>query len=778
MSFVKLPNDFFDTFTVFARPKRLFLSSSQSGIEGSVKVFKRASSIEKNSFSSFSETKFEESSPEFFLREVLKKSSQSFDVSNEVSSYLQSVNESAVDPKYDKSVEVIRFEPSFKFTSDSLRKNVIRNTILPHYKIAYPNIGWGFTNYLSLHFPDGVGPTSASIIYPNPVESGWPAYSPKKDFTVEFYVKPSYTGIEYRAGTVMHMSSCLAISIVSGSKKNYLSEADSFRVLLQLSHSADVNPSDIDVSSIPSQVQPLNFAYVSEDFKILRNHWHHVAISWSHLHNDSTGSFYVDGERAGSFFCDKNLIPFSASNDDRSIISIGNYFEGENKIIEGTHGFFNLDAVQDEGVTDAFNANLSDPLEPASYSFLNPFRGELHDIKIWDYRRTTDQISERMKDGNAIEEGLLFYVPPMFRKETLQRKVLQTPFHSFVTTTDDPFNVALSFGVGGHHINLENHVREFVRGFFPRLLHLTSSEIEYQSQDFKEANEYLYATGSTVRRNLTILPCDNGKFRPDFNILYSGSDSDFSAGGVMEKFVTDYGTQNLSFVNLSNLVATSSLFPGLVQENDILQDIMGSSPENPGVAPGSVLTIFQRTRDESSNAVTFFDSSNLFYGGMIDKGSLNITDRSVTGSNGNVSISLRDNENGGLYRADSLSAHATWSNVGFALYPEGISCITSPYLGELFGKDSFSIEMNGFQPVHVLEIQSIAPSWQINSSSSPNYKEIYLTDYVNDKTPGFVRISRVNYHDENLNIVARADLVQPINKRPGDKIMFRTKLDF
>jgi hypothetical protein len=112
------------------------------------------------------------------------------------------------------------------------------------------------------------------------------------------------------------------------------------------------------------------------------------------------------------------------------------------------------------------------------------------------------------------------------------------------------------------------------------------------------------------------------------------------------------------------------------------------------------------------------------------------------------------------------------------MYSEGISVITSPYLGEMFGKDEFFLDFRGNQPVHVLETQAIAPAWVLNSSSNPDWKSLYLTDYENDTQPGFSRITRINFHDENLNVVARTDMAKPINKRPGDRIMFRTKFDF
>ena len=190
------------------------------------------------------------------------------------------------------------------------------------------------------------------------------------------------------------------------------------------------------------------------------------------------------------------------------------------------------------------------------------------------------------------------------------------------------------------------------------------------------------------------------------------------------------------------------------------------------------MTIFQRTRDDSSNAVTFFDASNLFYGSRILPESYELIDPSLTGSQGTMQVKLKDNGRGFLYRADADTQHATWANVGFVMYPEGISVVTNPYFGELFGKDGFELNLRGMQHVNVLEIPVIAPAWQLNTSSNPDWKPLYLTDYANEEQTGFVRISRVNFHDENLNIVARTDLAQPVNKRTSDRIMVRAKIDF
>ena len=109
-------------------------------------------------------------------------------------------------------------------------------------------------------------------------------------------------------------------------------------------------------------------------------------------------------------------------------------------------------------------------------------------------------------------------------QESRKRDILQTPFFDITGSSEDPFNVALSFGVGGLEINLENYCREFVRKEYPRLLNMTSSRVDTAVyQEGMTSNDILYSSGSSIRRLYTILPCDNGKFTPNFSLLETGS---------------------------------------------------------------------------------------------------------------------------------------------------------------------------------------------------------------------------------------------------------------
>ena len=232
---------------------------------------------------------------------------------------------------------------------------------------------------------------------------------------------------------------------------------------------------------------------------------------------------------------------------------------------------------------------------------------------------------------------------------------------------------------------------------------------------------------------------------------------------------------------MTNLIPQDALYPGLIQDesidDSIMSEILGASPENPGVAPGSVLTIFQRTRDGSSNEVVFFDASNLFYGNKIEPNSYELFDSNVTGSGGKVKIRLKDDGHGALYRADAFTPHATWSNVGNIIYEEGISIVKSPVI-PYYGKEQYEVNMSGNQNIHVMEIHVPCDAGTINSSSNPQYQKLHASNFASEAESEFVYITGLNFHDENLNVVARTNLARPVLKRDSDKFVFRVKVDF
>jgi hypothetical protein len=204
---------------------------------------------------------------------------------------------------------------------------------------------------------------------------------------------------------------------------------------------------------------------------------------------------------------------------------------------------------------------------------------------------------------------------------------------------------------------------------------------------------------------------------------------------------------------------------------------MGATPEDPGVSPGNILTVLQRQHDPSSNEVVFFDISNMFYGDRIEPGTVILEDLAVSGSGGRMTFKLKDDKHGNLYRADSVLPHATWATVGNVLYEEGIIVIKTPHM-PFFGKDAFKIQFSGERSVYTLEVLIPAEQSLFNSSSNPAYQELAPSNYASETAEKFTYLTGLNLHDDNLNIIARAHLAQPIIKRDEDRIVVRLRMDF
>ena len=607
--------------------------------------------------------------------------------------YLEKVDDQSVSARKQKALDIIRFRPGPSFTSNTMRKLVVKDILMRHYRTSYPSAHWAYSNYNSLNFFTASSvPTSSVLLYPN-IEGGQfhegyvsGTYSLSGAFSFDFYVNPRYRPDEpdgpFKAGTLVHLSSSYALSLITGSSKDENGRPLGFRLQLQLSHSADVQPSLAKLGTYPNDL-----IFLSDDNALWWNRWHHVVVRWgTNLVNQGTGSFNVDGKERGLFIVPSGTITpklFSAATfANPDALCIGNYYEGQNQGVSAQAYFFANDPADREGLNQMIN-DVGGIDQPLNFKFTHPLNAEIHDLAIKRFFMSDADIQQSASHGpTSIDEWTAFYLPPFFVEDSPFRKfvgshggILQTPFFEVDGTTRAPFNVAMSFGVDGHYINIENYLRDFASNEFPRVFLLSASAIDYTTEA-REANDFLYDQPSVRARNLLILPCDDGLFLPSYELLASESNR--------SRMIGDDNVEELSYVHLDNLLSTSSLLFGTNFENvegtsaassqDFVNSSIGFTPEQPGTPPGRAfvghirrvnqaiasgtwvagvedgapLTIYQRTRDPSSNAVTFFDVSNLYYGMRILPGSLVINDPGLTGSNGKVNITLRDDAWGNI----------------------------------------------------------------------------------------------------------------------------------
>lgn len=772
----------------------------------------------------------------------------------------------AAQPQAERLKEVLdvqRFSPPPDFNSNTLRKLIIKEQLNNYYLTTYPTAHWAYTNYNTLNFfTSSMVPSDSVIMYPNidgdpgdlTFHENFPSgtYTPSGSFSFDFHINPRYStdapnGI-YKAGTILHLSSTFCLSLVSGSSKDVNGRPVGFRLQLQLSQSADIPPSSLyqDVTgtwhiasgtfgvSTGSALPTTAFVFLSNDNVMWQNHWHHVVVRWGTIYtNGGVGTFNVDGQDVGTFSLPFRQITPSlsdisasgihiyhkipgATQDPPTVLCLGNYYDGPNNSDNPQAAFFATDPAARDGL------NVMWPIAgietPTSYSFKHPLNAELHNIAIRRCYMSDLDISTSASVGPTfLDNTFALYVPPFFSNESPYRTfvtdhggILVTPFQEVNGSTTQPFSVALSFGVAGHYINLENFVKDLASENYPMLYHLTGVAIQ-TSTDAETCNDFLYSQPFVAKRNLTLLPCDDGLFVPSFQLLVSES---------LSTAVDDLGVDELSFIHLDNMVMSSTLLFGAgafddgsqpaAQVNNFANTQIGATPETPfksagpamfnfvntvpsgsDVEAGAPLTVYQRTQDPSSNEVVIFDISNMFYGFRISPGTLSFTDpdllkSSMVGASalsptssfaGPIGITLADDGRGNIYRADCLTSQSTWNSVGNVYYDEGLVVMKSPHV-YFYGANQYSMYMRGEQHVHVMKIDAIAPNNQLNSSSNPAYLPVPPTGYPNDPEDTFVYITNLLFHDSDLNVVMKTQLAQPIAKRPGDRIMFKVKYDW
>ena len=172
-----------------------------------------------------------------------------------------------------------------------------------------------------------------------------------------------------------------------------------------------------------------------------------------------------------------------------------------------------------------------------------------------------------------------------------------------------------------------------------------------------------------------------------------------------------------------------------------------------------------------------FDVSNALYSERIRKGHFSLKDIDIAGTGGALRVNLKDN-NGLLYRADCLTPHAKWNYVGHVFYKDGLATVMHPGLYS-FGENNFCCELKGDHSLHTFEVNIPVEKGDLNYSLNKTYKRLRPSSGLYDTDEeGFVYITGVNLHDENLNIVARANFAQPIVKRQNDRYNVRLKMDY
>lgn len=158
----------------------------------------------------------------------------------------------------------------------------------------------------------------------------------------------------------------------------------------------------------------------------------------------------------------------------------------------------------------------------------------------------------------------------------------------------------------------------------------------------------------------------------------------------------------------------------------------------------------------------------LYYGSKINPGSFSLETKDSSGK----SIKIVDKENK-LYISNSKNG----SKVGYISYDKGIIVIYHPFLS-CIAMSEFTCKFEGSKSMYVKQYDIKLGKSEGIISNNVSWKPMTPSSNANDQLEEIVIVSDIYLHDNNLNVLAKAKLANPIIKRKNDSFMFRIKLDF
>ena len=140
MTFLKIGQSDLETFSITTNPIRTYTSSSTSGTTGSVYVFPRRSSIEKelNQLSAFLDATKSDNDINISLKNLqsvakvarLSSASASGSFYSAANDYMSLVDQQSISPRKQKYIDINRITPTVEFTQNTVKKLLIKDILM------------------------------------------------------------------------------------------------------------------------------------------------------------------------------------------------------------------------------------------------------------------------------------------------------------------------------------------------------------------------------------------------------------------------------------------------------------------------------------------------------------------------------------------------------------------------------------------------------------------------------------------------------------------------
>jgi hypothetical protein len=703
------------------------------------------------------------------------------------------------------------------------------NSVLEREIESNRNMEFGFTNYNCLGFVSGGnGSVRQALVYKDNDPS-----SSFKTFGVSFFVKPpSVTTSEFRPATIFHIDNLITVSLVSGSTQDRFGNTDSFKIVSQLTSSNENRVDDFRYDSV-SDISTNNSVYSNFEKQVVftpnnvikKNSWYHVAIAISSDENSDKKdqNIYIDGALiTGSI---SELDPddvFSRSfvNTDsieNSHIMIGNKVE---KSANYDHFF-----VEEYADYEKYTATIGST-EPSA-NFESPFFGEVHEVVFATCREASFPVANflgnrsKTLSENTIAQDLNvdFYLPVLFgaiKDQKLRSYIKSTtsqspiigpmspytahlaPHENTIISNDMRFpEVNITSFLGAYKLESSNYTRTYPRCVGMESISDVSDDENFTSlNDYDDSHDVALELSTFFSRNNLIRSCDNSIFSHDYNsyevILEEVVDTSFGKEARKSYLSSSFGNSDISHVSMKNYInfETGIGSGGSLAGNPRIADsvppqysdflLENSLPffDKDTFKSYSVRwspKLFAETAYRHSNLVTVIDIPQMFYSNRIYPGTFEFIERDLEGSNGMLTYNIKDNGLGALYRNDAAVSD-TRNKCGIILYELGIVILTHPSLC-MVGRRNYTIKFRGEKDLNVLNLNAHIGKYEFNESSNPSYNSIGKAGSDSNQNE-IVMITGIEYLDDNLNVIMKSNLSQPVSKREFDEIMFRSRIDF
>lgn len=575
-------------------------------------------------------------------------------------------------------------------------------------------------------------------------------------FTIDCWIKPSPTQIDI--GTIVHLEGNYALTL----EPHADSVVDGVPQYYRVSWHWNTNAGDSAAAGTPD---------VSSNYLLRQGQWHRVTIRWSQDFNNGKFDIWIDDVMDVE---DKNYSPANISSGN-TVLTIGCWNEDSTNdtrtLLDGYaetqsqiwHNGTALNSYGDGktistslqlnsmlGSLNCYNTaltqlelreeNESQSMDPERYLWRFTWQYDTSDnVKTWHKLYFKGDGSKGNLDS-FYKEGLV---------EVLDEEI----------SRNTPYSVNAGHITGMPLVHVHGFCEEKVQGQYPVI---TGYPAIADITDTDAYPEYDGMTPASDRINYFIDHWKKWHWLRSMNTLLSHSDEPYQRRGIIEYSGANIGNldEDKSLAHFyddekytlsdETLAAAGS---GLTQDSYATSAIKGSLSDSDFLPPFS----------------TIINIPVIYYGMRIKERSL-----VLEWSDESTGKSYQLIDKAGILYHGMLGMN---NKVGHIDYENGLVCIFSPLLSTAC-LDNFSIAFDGEKDLNVMQFDLQMGKRSGTVSSNKSYKPLRPSSEANDNEAGVIGVSDVYIHDENLNILAKARLANPILKRANDSFLFRLRLDF